>query len=209
MAPKNSKKSAEKKVKKVVEKKVAKSAPKVPEPVVQEPVVQEPVKEPVDIVSEEVSITPYMDDFTSLVSDLDLALNTIRSLKTRVQKLEKQVHRDHKSNLKKMKGRKRRVVDPNAQPSGFAKPGPVSDELRAFLELGKDDLIARTAVTKGINAYCKKHVLQDQADKRKINADAPLRKLLKMSDTDELTFFNLQTFMKVHFPNKDGVYPTA
>ena len=26
---------------------------------------------------------------------------------------------------------------------------------------------------------------------------------------DDLTFFNLQKFMKVHFPNKEGVYPTA
>ena len=204
MAPKNSKKSGEKKVKKVVEKKVVKSAPKVQEP---EPVVE--VKAPVDVVTEEVSLTPYMDDFTSLVSDLDTALNTIRSLKARVQKLEKQVHRDHKANLKKMKGRKRRVVDPNAQPSGFAKPGPVSEELRKFLKLDKGELIARTAVTKGINAYCKENNLQDESDKRKINADPALRKLLKMGSNDELTFFNLQTYMKVHFPNKDGVFPTA
>ena len=204
MAPKNSKKSGEKKAKKVVEKKVVKSAPKVQEPP-PEPVA---VKAPVDVATEEVSLTPYMDDFTSLVSDLDTALVTIRSLKARVQRLEKQVHRDHKANLKKMKGRKRRVVDPNAQPSGFAKPGPVSDELRKFLKLGKDELIARTAVTKGINAYCKEHNLQDESDKRKINADSSLRKLLRMGANDELTFFNLQTYMKVHFPNKDGVYPT-
>ena len=40
-----------------------------------------------------------------------------------------------------------------------------------------------------------------------INPDASLRKLLKMSKSDDLTFFNLQTYMKVHFPNKEGIYP--
>ena len=40
-------------------------------------------------------------------------------------------------------------------------------------------------------------------------ADKPLRDLLRLKKTDELTFFNLQKYMKVHFPNKEGVYPTA
>ena len=206
MAPKNSKKSGEKKVKKA-DKKVVKSAPKVVEVVekvvVPEPVVQEPV------VQEEVSMTPYMDEFSGLLTELDSAVSTIRALRSRVQKLEKQVHRDHKVTQKKLRGKKRRVVDPDAQPSGFAKPGPVSDELRKFLDLGDDELIARTSVTKRINAYCKEHDLQDESDRRKINADASLRKLLRMSKEDKLTFFNLQTYMKVHFPNKEGVYPTA
>ena len=198
---KASKKSGEK-TKKVVEKKVSKSAPKIEmvAPVV--PVV------PADVVTAEVSDTPYAEDFGILISELDTALTTIRSLKSRLQKLEKQVHRDHKITSKKLRGKRRRPVDPNAQPSGFAKPGPVSDELKAFLALGPDELIARTAVTKRINAYCKEHSLQNEADKRKISADPALRKLLRMGKTDELTFFNLQTYMKVHFPNKEGVYPT-
>ena len=202
------KKTSEKKVKKVVDKKVVKSTPskkvEVPEPV-EDPPPQ--VVDPVDVVNNEVSDTPYTSEFGEVLSELDNALNTIRLLKSRVQKLEKQVHRDCKMNAKKLRGKRRRPVDPNAQPSGFAKPGPVSDELRSFLDLGKDDLIARTAVTKRINDYCKKHKLQNESDKRKINPDAPLRKLLKMSKNDDLTFFNLQTYMKVHFPNKDGVYP--
>jgi chromatin remodeling complex protein RSC6 len=157
----------------------------------------------------EVSETPYAEEFSSLVSALETTLSTVRDLKSRLQKLEKQVHRDHKANLKKVRGRKKRVRDPNAEPSGFAKPGPVSDELRKFLSLGKEETIARTAVTQRINAYCKEKNLQDPKDKRKIVPDASLRKLLKMSKTDELTFFNLQKYMKVHFPNKEGVFPTA
>ena len=73
----------------------------------------------------------------------------------------------------------------------------------------KDELISRTDVTKRIHEYCKAKDLQNPADKRQIKPDASLRKLLKMNKDDDLTFFNLQKFMKVHFPNKEGVYPTA
>ena len=130
-------------------------------------------------------------------------------MKTRVQKLEKQVQRERKVLEKAAKGRRKRPVDPNAEPAGFAKPGIVSPALMKFLGLKKGELIARTGVTKRINAYCKEHKLQNEADKRRINAAAALRKLLKMNKTDELTFFNLQKYMKVHYPNKEGIFQVA
>ena len=110
---------------------------------------------------------------------------------------------------KKMKGKVKRVVDPNKPPSGFAKPGKVSEELRAFLGLGKDELIARTEVTKKITQYCKEKNLQKEEDKRTIHADPTLRNLLRLKKGDELTFFNLQKYMKVHYPNKDGQFVHA
>ena len=217
-------KTAPKKVKKVTPpKKVVKDAPKKvapkkttkttktpkttePAPVATPAVAATPV-EPTPV--EEVSLTPYAEEFSAVASELDTALTLVRNLKSRLQKLEKQVHREHKANLKKMRGRKRRAPNPNAEPSGFQKPGKVSPELSKFLGLKKDELISRTAVTQRINAYCKQHNLQNPEDKRKILPDAALRKLLKMGKSDELTFFNLQKYMKVHYPNKEGVYPVA
>ncbi len=207
---KNAKKSAPK------NKKVVKSAPKT-EPKTEtkvEPVQETPVQEtPVAPVSTEAPVvndTPYLEEFTAVVSELDSAMTTIRNLKARVQKLEKQVHRDTKALNKKANGKRaRKPRDPNAPKSGFAKEGPVSDEMRKFLGLKKDELISRTDVTKRIHEYCKSKNLQDPADKRQIKPDASLRKLLKMGKGDDLTFFNLQKYMKVHFPNKEGVYPTA
>ena len=190
-------------------KKVAKTSSKT------EPVV-EPVKEvvsPVAPVSTEepvVNDTPYLEEFTAVVSELDTALATIRDLKVRIQKLEKQVHRDTKVLNKKANGKRaRKPRDPNAPKSGFAKEGPVSDEMRKFLGMKKDELISRTDVTKRIHEYCKSKNLQNPSDKRQIKPDASLRKLLKINKDDDLTFFNLQKYMKVHFPNKDGVYPSA
>jgi upstream activation factor subunit UAF30 len=204
---------AKNKVKKVDSKKQVKP---VVEPVV-EPVV-DPVVEPV--VEQKVSDvlaspdTPdvgasYSADFEELHKMADTFLSMARLFKTKVKDLEKNVAREHKVLEKKTRGKRRRAANADGQPSGFAKPGPVSDELRKFLNLGKDDLIARTEVTKGINKYCKEHSLQNEADKRQIMADQPLRKLLKMKKSDNLTFFNLQTYLKIHFPNKEGVYQTS
>ena len=182
-----------------------------PEPVkVEAPKVEVPEPAKVEAPGPEViSDTPYETEFSGLLKDLDSAMSLIKDLRGRVAKLEKQVHRDTKATNKKLKGRKKRVVDPNAEPSGFAKPGPVSAELGKFLGLKKDELISRTAVTKRINAYCRENKLQLESDKRKIIPDAPLKKLLKMKAGDELTFFNLQTYMKKHFPDKEGKFPVA
>jgi chromatin remodeling complex protein RSC6 len=181
--------------KKVVEtKKVEESVPVVETPVVEAPV--QPV-EPEE---------NYDAEFNEVKETLKSALELIKTLSSSVNTLEKRVARDRKVMNKKMKGRVKRVVDPNKPPSGFAKPGPVSAELSKFLKLGKDDLIARTEVTKRITKYCQEHDLQKKEDKRTIHPDKTLRDLLRIKKGDELTFFNLQKYMKVHYPNKDGVY---
>ena len=210
--PPSNKKNSKKTTPAPKTKKPAKTAPaKEPVPV-HEPA-PAPVQEPVAPVTTEAPVvndTPYLEEFTAVVGALDEAMNTIRTLKTRLQKLEKQVHRDTKALNKKANGKRaRKPRDPNAPKSGFAKEGPVSDEMRKFLGMKKDELISRTDVTKRIHEYCKTKNLQNPADKRHIKADASLRKLLKMTKEDDLTFFNLQKYMKVHFPNKEGVYPTA
>ena len=172
-----------------------------------EPVVETPVQEvtpaPVQETTDDLN---YDDDFANVHAQLQTAMTTIKTLTTMVKSLEKRVARDRKVMNKKLKGRAKRVVDPNKPPSGFAKPGPISDELRAFLNLPKGELIARTEVTKKITEYCKAHNLQKAEDKRSIKTDAALKKLLRLNKNDELTFFNLQKYMKVHYPNKDGVF---
>ena len=185
-------------------------APVADAPVADSPVADSPVSDaPVTTETPVVSDTPYLEEFSAVVTELDTALALVRNLKSRVQKLEKQVHREHKLLLKKANGKRaRKPRDPNAPKSGFAKDGPVSAEMGKFLGLKKDGLISRTDVTKKIHEYCKAKDLQDPADKRHIKPDASLRKLLKMNKDDDLTFFNLQKFMKIHFPNKEGVYPT-
>lgn len=169
--------------------------------------VETPVTETVDVAVED----PFAEisaDFASLVEQLKAVQNTIRDLSTFASKLEKRVAKEGRLLAKKANGKKKRRVT-NGEPSGFSKPGPVSDDLRSFLGLGKDELIARTEVTRRVTEYCRKNGLQDQKDKRILLPDKKLKTLLHLKKGDELTFFNLQKYMKVHFPNKEGVFPTA
>ena len=200
--PSNKKVSAPKK--KVAKKSAPKTAPVTPAPVTPAPaqvttVVDTPVQNTVE---------NYASEFTHLLGQLKTLSTALKELTAYTTKLEKRVAKDQRAVQKRVNGKRRRT-NPNASPSGFSKPGPVSDELRSFLKLGKDDLIARTEVTKRINAYCKEHGLQGKEDKRVLIPDKTLTKLLRIGKGDELTFFNLQKYMKVHFPNKEGIYPTA
>lgn len=181
-------------------------APVVETPVVETPVVDAPV---VDTPAAPV-VEGYDAEFAAISEQLKTALTLVKDLTVKFNALEKRVNRDRKVMDKKMKGRVKRVKDPNAPLSGFAKPGPVSDELRKFLGLSKDELISRTQVTRKFTDYCKEHNLQNGPDKRVINPDKTVMKLLRLDKNSEpLTFFNLQKYMKVHYPNKDGVYVHA
>lgn len=183
-------------------KKVVKKAPVV------EPKVETPVQETSVVEAPQNTVENYAEEFTHLVEQLKVLQNSLKELTVYTSKLEKRVAKDQKVLQKRVNGKRKRTNN-SASPSGFSKPGPVSDELRTFLKLGKDELIARTEVTKRINAYCKEHGLQGKEDKRILKPDKTLKSLLRLGKNDELTFFNLQKYMKVHFPNKEGVYPTV
>jgi chromatin remodeling complex protein RSC6 len=128
---------------------------------------------------------------------LNLVSASISSLKTEFKSLEKAIAKELKAAEKASQKRKR--ASGNRAPSGFVKPTLISDELASFLGKEKGSKLARTAVSKEINNYIRANQLQDPANGRKINADAKLSKLLKLAKTDDLTYFNLQKFMKHHF----------
>lgn len=175
----------------VVEKVVKAKKPKVEKTVepVAEKVVEQPV-EPVDAGTLTSKLAEYSAKLQALVALVNVAKNDYKTL-------EKAVNRELK-NAQKASSKKKRSSG-NRQPSGFVKPTLISDELAAFLGKEKGTLLARTAVSKEINAYIRANSLQDPANGRKINADSKLAKLLKLTKSDELTYFNLQKFMKHHF----------
>jgi chromatin remodeling complex protein RSC6 len=85
----------------------------------------------------------------------------------------------------------------------------ISDELAVFLGKAAGTEMARTAVSKEINAYIRTNQLQDKTNGRIIVPDAKLATLLKTQPSDELTYFNLQRFMKHHFVKAEAPAATA
>ena len=141
--------------------------------------------------------------FTSLTTRLNEFKNLYTSINADLRRLQRDVQRNLKEAARR--NRKKRTVntDPNRpkrSPSGFAKPALISNQLCDFLGQPNGTEMARTEVTKHLTAYIKSNNLQDNANKRRINPDAKLSKLLNVGPNDEVTYFNLQKYMKVHFP---------
>jgi chromatin remodeling complex protein RSC6 len=90
---------------------------------------------------------------------------------------------------------------PERKPSGFLKPMLISDELAMFLGKPLGSEMTRVDVSRELNAYIEANGLQDQDNSRKINPDEKLNNLLRLKEDDELTYFNLQRYMKHHFIN--------
>lgn len=120
------------------------------------------------------------------------------TMKVEFKNLEKSVARELK-NAQKSSSKNRKKNSGNRQPSGFVKPTRISDELAKFLGKQAGVEMARTEVSKEINAYIREKGLQDSANGRKIHPDPNLSKLLNLQKGDELTYFNLQRYMKHHF----------
>ncbi len=129
------------------------------------------------------------------------------SMKSDYKMLERTFARELKVAQKSSK--KRRTPSANRQPSGFVKPTLISPELAAFLGRSAGVEMARTEVSREINAYIREKGLQDKENGRKIHPDASLSKLLAVSDADELTYFNIQRFMKHHFIKADAAAASA
>ena len=140
---------------------------------------------------------PVSSEFSEFMTKLQQLGNLVNALKTEFRTLEKKANKDLKTVAKANAKRKRKNV--NRAPSGFVKPTLISAELASFLGKTAGTEMARTEVTREINAYIRDHQLQDKANGRIINADTKLSSLLKIPAGEELTYFNLQRYMSPHF----------
>jgi len=135
--------------------------------------------------------------FASISSKLQQVVAFAATLRSELRALERHAVKEIRT-AQKASAKKRRKVG-NRAPSGFVKPTLISKELSEFL--GKTDgaEMARTEVTREINAYIRNNNLQDKENGRRINPDAKLKSLLKLKKGEELTYFNLQRYMSPHF----------
>lgn len=151
-----------------------------------------PAAEPA--VVETPSIVVKMAEFSAKLQQLASVFVTVKSdYKT----LEKAMAREMKAAAKASSKKRRNTGE--RKPSGFVKPTAISNELAHFLGKSIGTEMARTEVSKEINSYIRSHNLQDKDNGRIIHPDAKLTKLLNVAKGDELTYFNLQRYMKHHF----------
>ncbi len=201
--------------KKVVKKVVKKAdAPATPEVLAAPAVVAAPVEAPATPVNEVKDASPAVESsnvdalfaklisqFTELQTELASGMKTFQ---TNLRTLQKEVAREQKEAKKLIEKsqKKKRVQDPSKPrtPSGIAKPAPITNELCDFLGVAHGTQMSRIDVIKQVNQYITTHNLKNPENKQTITPDAKLQKLLSPPEGAVVKFFNLQTYLKKHFP---------
>ena len=153
-----------------------------------------------EVVEETSGIQQKMNEFSAKLQQIS---SIFSSMKGDFKTLEKTIAREMKAAQKASSKRAKRAG--NRAPSGFVKPTRISDELAKFLGKTIGTEMARTDVSKEINAYIRANNLQRPDNGRFIVPDAKLTTLLKLGKDDELSYFNLQRYMKPHFIKAEAV----
>lgn len=157
-----------------------------------------PAAEATETENSEESSVSWETERDRFGANLASACAVMAKLRADFKNLNRAFDRERRADRKK-NARRKSANTGNRQPVGFTKPTHISDELASFLGLEAGKEISRVDVCKLLYAYIKNHNLQDATNGRKIIPNAPLKTLLRIKDEDQLTYFNLQSFLKTHF----------
>ena len=199
-APKAPKEAKAPKAKAVKVEKVASSSATVTLPTVEAPSAHAIVE---STESSEVQLAALGEKLKALGAELQTRLrDAVKGVQDAI-KTAKREARDGKKKKRKdpkdMTPEELKVWEARRANNAFLVQRPLTDELAAFMGLKSGDKRSQTEVTKFISGYVKQHNCFDPNFKRRILPNAALAKLLRVSDKDEVTYLNLQSFLKVHF----------
>jgi len=154
-------------------------------------------------VSSESQLVALAETLKSLSADLSTRVRDAVKAVQEAAKSAKREARDGKKKKRKdpkdMSPEELKVYEARRANNAFLVQRPLTDELAAFMGLKAGEKRSQTEVTKFISGYVKQHNCFDPNFKRRILPNAALGKLLRVSDKDEVTYLNLQSFLKVHF----------
>lgn len=127
------------------------------------------------------------------------AVKSAQDAAKQAKKEQRDSKKKKRKNVEEMTAEEKKAYEARRAKNAFLVPRQLSDELRAFMGLSAGEKRSQTEVTRFISEYVKTHNCFDPTFKRRILPNAALAKLLKVSDKDEVTYLNLQTYLKAHF----------
>ena len=153
----------------------------------------------------DIVIDPMVRQLSTMAELLDLLAKTSKSLTVEMKALTKDVN---KLRVSKMSKKTKRVSNPDVprKPGALEKPVPITEELADFLGLTRGEMYSRQSVTQGIYKFVKDNDIQNPENRRYIllDSEAGLKLKTLLRDPDQpLTFFNIQRYLKVHYPKPD------
>jgi len=180
----------------------AKTVVTVPVVVASTDVVVAPV-EVVETRSADAILSALQDTLKAIGSELTTRIRDATKSALEASKALKRELRDkkkrHRKNPEDMTPEELKTYEARRANNAFLKLRPITDELSTFMGLPSKSQKSQTDVTKFIATYVKTHNCFDPSFKRRILPDAKLGKLLRVKDGQEVTYLNLQSFLKVHF----------
>jgi len=162
-----------------------------------------PVVAPTETRTADAVLTSLQETLKTLKSDLTSRLAAVSHDLVEVSKAVKRELRDSKRRRKvdpaTLSPEDRAIWEARRKNNAFLKPRLLTDEMCTFMGLPAKSQRSQTDVTKFVSAYVKEHNCFDPKFKRRIVPDTKLAKLLRTKDKDEVTYLNLQSFLKVHY----------
>ena len=158
---------------------------------------------PAPVQSSDALLTSLTEQLKSLSADFTSRVREAVKSTQEAAKVAKKEARDSKKKRKvdpsTLTPEQRAVWEARRANNAFLKQKPLSPELAAFMGIKATEKRSQTEVTKFISEYVKTHSCYDPTFKRRILPNAALAKLLRVDDKTEVTYLNLQKFLKVHF----------
>jgi chromatin remodeling complex protein RSC6 len=159
--------------------------------------------EPVAVQSSDALLSKLTETLKALSSDFSAK---VREAVRATQEAAKQAKKEARDSKKKRKinpadmtPEQKAAWEARRANNAFLVQRPLSDELCAFMGLKSGEKRSQTEVTKFVSEYVKSHSCFDPSFKRRIIPNAALAKLLRVDDKTEVTYLNLQKYLKVHF----------
>jgi len=146
-------------------------------------------------------VTIYVNKLNKYVETIAKMNSELKQLVTVGKTLEKDFNQIVKLLAKKNKNKS----NENRALTGFAMPTYLTDEMYDFLnehtemKIENGQKVHRIAVTRTLNKYIKDNGLRQEKDKRYFTPNSTLHRIFRSTENDEVSYFNLQKYIKHHF----------
>jgi chromatin remodeling complex protein RSC6 len=159
--------------------------------------------EPVTVQSSDALLSKLTETLKALSSDFSAK---VREAVRATQEAAKQAKKEARDSKKKRKinpadmtPEQKAAWEARRANNAFLVQRPLTPELCTFMGISAGSKRSQTEVTKFVSEYVKAHSCFDPNFKRRILPNAVLAKLLRVDDKTEVTYLNLQKYLKVHF----------
>ena len=152
--------------------------------------------------SDKIVVPAHMKKMAERIAEVNAAFNDLKLAQDNYQKSVKKLNITFESQLKKEQKHANKPKK-ERKACGFAVAVAVSDAMCEFMEVEKGSLIARTDITKKLNAYIKANTLENPENRQQILPDEKLWKILgEDAKGANITHFTIQKYINGHFIKK-------